>query len=94
MITNFDEKGKIYTDIIQKQAVWVTVQLPGLRVHGIFHIRSNERLKEALNVQESFIALTEVEIFKDDGKVPEVKTQFLAINKNQILWITPDSELF
>ena len=92
MVTRFDEKGKIYTDIIQKQTVWITVQLPLYRIHGVIHTRSNERIKEALDSAETFLALTQVEIFSADGSQSEMKTNFLAINKAQILWIMPDSE--
>ena len=93
MVTHFDEKGKIYTDIIQKQAVWVTIQMAQSRAHGIIHIRSDERIKEALNTSESFLALTHVELFSSDGVKSELKINFLAINKSQIVWVMPDSEL-
>ena len=92
MVTHFDEKGKIYTDIVQKQAVWVTIQLSQSRIHGTIYIRGNERIKEALDKEESFLALTQVEVFSADGSQSELKTNFLAVIKNQIIWILPDSE--
>jgi hypothetical protein len=92
MVTHFDEKGKIFTDIIQKQAVWVTIQLAQSRIHGLIHIRSNERLKESLDSAEEFLALTQVEISTVDGSEIEIRTNFLAISKSQIIWIFPDSE--
>ncbi|MHC1741312.1 MAG: hypothetical protein AB9897_09415 [Anaerolineaceae bacterium] len=92
MVTHFDEKGKIYTDIIQKQAVWVTIQLPLSRIHATIYIRSSERLKEALDGDPPFLALTQAEIFSVDGKISEIKSNFLVINKSQIIWIMPDSE--
>lgn len=92
MVTHFDEKGKIYTDIIQKQAVWITLQLPQSRIHGILHIRSNERIKEVLDNAEPFLALTQAEIFSMDGTTHLLKTNFIAVNKNQVIWIIPDSE--
>jgi hypothetical protein len=92
MVTHFDEKGKIYTDIIQKQAVWVTIQLPQSRVHGAVFLRSNERIKEALDEAGLFLAITQVEIFTMDGSTLDKKTNFLAVNKSQIIWVMPDSE--
>lgn len=92
MVTHFDEKGKIYTDIIQKQAIWVTIQLPNSRVHGAIFTRSNERIKEALDEAGAFLALTQVEILSADGNKVEIKTNFLAVNKSQILWVMPDAD--
>jgi hypothetical protein len=93
MVTHIDEKGKIYTNIIQKQAVWVTLQLANSRVHGLIYIRSNERIKETLDAQETFLALTQAEIFSADGTISQLKTNFLAVNKFQIIWILPDLEM-
>lgn len=92
MVTHFDEKGKIYTDIIQKQATWVTIQLPQSRVHGAIFVRSNERIKEALDEAGPFLALTQVEILSINGSEVEQKTNFLAVNKSQIIWVMPDAE--
>ena len=93
MVTHIDEKGKIYTDIVQKQAVWVTIQLTQTRIHGLIYIRSSERIKETLDTAEPFLALTQAEILSADGLQTELKTNFLAVNKSQILWILPDTEI-
>jgi hypothetical protein len=93
MVTHIDEKGKIYTNIIQKQAIWVTLQLANARVHGLIYIRGNERIKETLDEAEPFLALTQAEIFSADGTISQLKTNFLAVNKAQILWLLPDIEL-
>ena len=91
-MAHFDEKGKIYTDIIQKQATWVTIQLPQSRVHGAIFVRNNERIKEALDDTGPFLALTQVEILSVNGSQVEQKTNFLAVNKSQIIWVMPDAE--
>jgi hypothetical protein len=92
MVTHFDEKGKIYTDIIQKQAIWVTIQLPQSRIHGAVFLRSNERIKEALDEAGPFLALTQVEVLSTDGQTVDKKANFLVVNKSQIIWLMPDSE--
>jgi len=92
MVTHFDEKGKIFTDIVQKQPVWVTLQLSRSRIHGAIFIRNNERIKEVLDNAEPFLALTQVEILSIDGTKTEIKTNFLAVNKSKIIWLMPDSE--
>jgi hypothetical protein len=92
MVTHFDEKGKIYTDIIQKQAIWVTIQLSQSRIHGAVFLRSNERIKEALDEAGPFLALTQVEVLSADGQTVDKKANFLVVNKSQIIWLMPDSE--
>jgi hypothetical protein len=92
MVTQFDEKGKIFTDIIQKHAVWVTIQLVSNRIHGLIHIRQEGRLKEELDDRSPFLAVTQAEIFSVDGKELILSSRFIALNKNQIIWLMPDSD--
>ncbi len=92
MNTHFDEKGKIYTDVIQKVPVWVTIQLPNQRVHGLLHIRSEKRIKEEMDDPENFLALTQVEVFSYDGQDLLFATRFLAINKANVIWILADTD--
>jgi hypothetical protein len=93
MVTHFDEKGKIYTNIVQKRAVWVTIQLPQTRVHGAVFLRSNERIKESLDEVGTFLALTQAEIYLPDGTSIEQKSNLLIINKSHIIWVLPDVEI-
>jgi hypothetical protein len=90
MITHFDDKGKIFTDVVQKVPVLVTVQLPAQQVHGILHIRSEKRIKEEMNDPETFLALTQVDVYSSDGGQFMFSTNFLAVNKSHIQWIVAD----
>jgi len=92
MVTKFDEKGKIFTDIIQKHAVWVTIQLATNRIHGLMHIRQEGRMKEVLDDNSSFLAITQAEVLSIDGKESILSSRFIAVNKDQVIWLTPDSE--
>ncbi len=93
MGTHFDDKGKIFTDVVQKHQIWVTAQLPDHQIHGILHIRSEKRIKEEINSSEQFIALTQVEVFSADGSTLLFKSEFLAVNKNKIVWVVADDDL-
>jgi len=93
MGTHFDDKGKIFTDVVQKHQVWVTAQLPDHQIHGILHIRSEKRIKEEINSSEQFIALTQVEVFSADGSTLLFKSEFVAVNKNKIVWVVADDDL-
>jgi hypothetical protein len=93
MITHFDDKGKIFTDVVQKIPVGVTVQLASQRLHGMIHLRAEKRIKEEMNNSETFLALTQVEVFDASGTELLLSTEFMAVNKQQIVWIVVDSDL-
>ncbi len=92
MITHFDDKGKIFTDVIQKIPVGVTVQLPSQRLHGMIHLRAEGRVKEEMNAPEPYLALTKVDVYNFEGKNLIFSADFMAVNKSQIVWIVADSD--
>ncbi len=94
MVTQFDEKGKFFTDIVQKEPVWVTVQLADSRIHGLIHIRSEARIKEELDDATPFLAVTQADVYSADGTTRLFSTRFIAVNKAQISWITSDHDTF
>lgn len=92
MITHFDDKGKIFTDVVQKIPIGVTIQLPEQRLHGLIHLRSEKRIKEEMNDPEPFVALTQVDVYSKDGRERFFSTNFMAVNKAQIVWIFTDAD--
>lgn len=88
MVTEFDEKGKFFTKVVTKQPIAVVIQLVDYRVKGNIHVRPEQRVKNALDEDETFLAVTEATIF--DGKREELfSTSFMAVNRDHILWIIP-----
>lgn len=65
----------------------VIIQTTYNRIHGNLHTRENERIKDAVNSNELFIAITNVQIFDADGVIEMKKSDFLAINRSNIIWI-------
>jgi hypothetical protein len=65
----------------------VIIQTAGNRIHGNLHARENERIKDVLNANEIFIALTQVHILDIHGTLELAKSDFLAINRNNIVWV-------
>jgi hypothetical protein len=65
----------------------VIIQTGSNRIHGNLHTRENERIKDALNSNELFIAITNVQIFDMNGQTELKKSDFLAINRTQVVWI-------
>ena len=90
MTIEYDEKGKFYTNVIQKVAVPALVQTTKNLIRGMVHVRQDERLKDELENSEDFIAMTNVEVLDGDGKIA-FSGSFLAIQKDQIVWVMPAS---
>lgn len=87
----YDEKGKFYTDVISKLAVPATIQTVNQLVKGFVHVRQGERLKNELERDELFLAVTKASIVGADGKV-QFEAPFIAVRRQQIIWIMPDEE--
>ena len=91
MTFEFDNKGKFFTDVISKTPVPALVQTTTHLVQGTVHIRRGERFKDELDDDGYFLALTDAKIIGTDGQTL-YQTNFLAIQRGQIVWIMPDEE--
>jgi len=92
MITQFEEKGKIFTPKITKDQRQVLIQTTSQKIRGFFHVQTDLRLLDELNESNHFLALTDVEIL-DGNEIILHKSNFLAINTDQIIWILPTDEI-
>lgn len=91
MTIEYDEKGKYYTNIVHKVPVSSIVQTTTNLIRGVIHVRQDERLKDELENEDDFLAVTDVSVL--DGADNILYTApFLAIRKNQIVWIMPLEE--
>ncbi len=84
----YNNKGKFFTDIISKTPVDVLVQTTTGLVQGTIHIRKEERLKDELDRDEIFLALTEASVFNAAGEIT-YENEFIAINREQVVWVLP-----
>ena len=89
MSIEYDEKGKFFTDIVPKIAVHAAVQTTSQLIRGKVHVREGERLKDELDRDEPFLAMTEASIIGPDGQV-QFDAPFLAVQRSQIVWVLPD----
>ncbi|MBW8011378.1 MAG: hypothetical protein FVQ83_09080 [Chloroflexi bacterium] len=92
MTTHYDEKGKFFTDVISKETVPVIIQTITNRIHGMMHVRHESRLKDELNDEETFMAITNATIYDIGGKEEQYQRGFLAINRTSIVWLVLESE--
>lgn len=89
MTIEFDEKGKFFTDVVSKVPVHAVVQTTAQLIRGNIHVRHGERLKDELDRDETFLAITEASILQADGQV-QFETAFLAVRRSQIVWVLPE----
>ncbi len=89
MAIQYDEKGKFFTDVVPKVPVDAVVQTTSQLIRGKIHVREGERLKDELDRDELFLAMTEASILGADGQV-QFEAPFLAVRRSQIVWVLPD----
>ena len=91
MTIEYDEKGKFYTDVVKKLPVPVVIQTATHLVRGLIHVRDGERLKNELERNEMFLAVTNAVIYGAEDKILYT-VPFLAVQRAQIVWIMPVDE--
>jgi hypothetical protein len=89
MAIEYDEKGKIFTEVVSKVAIQATIQTITHLIRGRLHVRRDQRIKDALDTQEDFLAVTDVMVLKPDGQVL-FQAPFLAVRRSHIVWVLPD----
>jgi hypothetical protein len=89
MTIEYDEKGKIFTDIITKRSIYATVQTTTHLMRGHIHVRHDQRIKDELDLNERFLPVTDVNVLAPDGQIL-FQAPFLAINRAHIIWVLPE----
>ncbi len=93
MSIEFDPKGKFFTDIITKEAVSALVQTTTHLLRGHIHVRQDARLKDELDLEEPFLAVTDAKILAADGQTVLYDTGFVAVQRSQIIWVIAERDL-
>lgn len=89
----YDEKGKIFTQVITKQPYQVVIQTIHNLIQGTVYARPNARLKDEVNEGgERFLAVTDATVF-DFQKVEQYRANFLLLNIENIIWLIPHDEM-
>jgi hypothetical protein len=89
MTFEYDEKGKIFTDIISKVSIPATVQTTTHLIRGHVHVRRDQRIKDELDLNENFLAITDVSVLGADGQTL-FQAPFLAVRRSHIVWVLPE----
>jgi len=91
MSIEYDEKGKIFTDIVSKVAIYATIQTTMHMLRGRIHVRRDQRIIDELDLNENFIAITDVSILGVDGQTL-FQAPFLAVRRSHIVWVIPEQK--
>jgi hypothetical protein len=92
MTIEYDEKGKIFTEVVSKVAIQATIQTTTHLMRGHVHVRRDQRIKDELDTNESFLALTDVSVLSPDGQIL-FQAPFLAVRRSQIVWVLPEETM-
>lgn len=84
----FDDKGKFFTEVVPKVAVKATIQTVTHQIQGLIHVRQDERVKDELDRNEKFLAVTNAVILDLNGNIT-ARSDFLSVNRHQIIWLIP-----
>lgn len=86
MATEIDERGKRFTEQVSKIPTKVVIQTTQGRIEGMLHVQPEHRLSDELNQPTPFIPVTSAVI---SDPVGNRFADFLAVARNQILWVMP-----
>jgi len=92
MTIEFDDKGKFFTDVITKVTVPAIIQTVTQRIHGKLYVRPDQRLKDELNADEKFLAVTDATVYSFDGQIL-YRCKFISLQRSQIVWVVPENEI-
>lgn len=89
MTIEYDEKGKRFTDIVTKRPIQATIQTATHLLRGRIHVRMDQRIKDELDLEEKFLAVTDVNVLSSDGQIL-YEAPFLAVHRDHIVWVLPE----
>ncbi len=92
MVTHYDEKGKVFTDVVSKRPVQVVIQTAQNTIRGTIHVRPDSRVKDELNCTDGFMAVTDAVVFNSLNE-ELYRSAFMVINTSHIIWVIPEEEI-
>lgn len=92
MSIHYDDKGKFFTNVVTKDAVPVLIQTTTNRIRGNLYVRPGERIKDQINQEDTFLAITEAILFDLAGE-ELYRSDFLLVNREYLVWILPEDQM-
>ena len=91
-MSNFPSQFDRSANVINKRPISIVIQTSKHLIRGNFHVRGAMRVIEELTFEEKFIAITDAEIINSNGRTL-FKTNFVAINRQEIVWMAPEEDI-
>jgi hypothetical protein len=91
MSIEFDEHGKYFTDIVTKVGIAAVIQTLTHRIEGVVHVRPDERIKDELDREKPFMAITNARVYDLRGELI-YDCKFMTVNRSQVVWVIPHDE--
>jgi hypothetical protein len=88
MTIEFDEHGKYFTDIVTKIGIAAVIQTLTHRIEGVIHVRPDKRIKDELDHDEPFMAVTNARVYDLRGELL-YDCKFMTVNRAQVIWVIP-----
>lgn len=92
MVTHYDEKGKIFTQVVSKHPVQVLIQTHQNTIRGTIYIRPDLRVKDEMNGADHFLAVTDAVIYNSQNE-ELYHSAFMVVNTSHIIWVIPEEEI-
>jgi hypothetical protein len=92
MFSSFEDRAKVFTNIVTKLPIDVVIQTTTNRITGKVHIRPDERFLDEVNQDKRFLPVTEAVVLNEQGD-ELYHSNFMVVNRGQILWIVPLEEI-
>ena len=92
MASQIESQDAVSSQYISKKPTPVIIQTSHHRLHGNVHVGLGKRLKDELDGGLQFLPVTNVVVYGDDGQAV-YHSQFLLINREQLVWILPDEDV-
>nr|MBI2905998.1 hypothetical protein [Chloroflexota bacterium] len=86
MSMEYDAKGKVFTHIVHKNAVYVRIQTVTHQIAGEIYLAQDQRIKDELEFAEKFIAVTSARVLGPGGQLV-YESPFITLNRDQIVWL-------
>jgi hypothetical protein len=88
---HYDDKGKIFTEVVSKTTIPAIIQTLTNRLHGNIYVNRGVRLSDELNHSEKFMAVTDATVYDLAGQ-ELYRCAFVAINREHVVWLMPEAE--
>lgn len=87
----YDEKGKVFSRVIHKDALYARIQTITHLITGEVYVEHETRIKDELEFADQFIAVTSAKVYTNTGSLV-YEAEFVTLNRDHIVWLALEDE--